>query len=72
MSDYEVPEYENRRDWMLHEPLKPIIVKYTDVTVKERLHLRDVQMRLLKEGKITKGVCQEKLGLSRKVCKFLC
>ena len=54
MSDYEVPEYENRRDWMLHEPLKPIIVKYTDVTVKERLHLRDVQMRLLKEGKITK------------------
>lgn len=50
MSDYEVPEYENRRDWMLHEPLKPIIVKYTDVTVKERLHLRDVQMGFVKKS----------------------
>ena len=39
---------------MLREPLKPITVKYTEMTMKERLHLRDVQTRLLKEGKITK------------------
>ena len=54
MSDYEIPEYKNRRDWMLREPLKPITVKYTEMTMKKRLHLRDVQTRLLKEGKITK------------------
>ncbi len=53
MSDYEIPKYKNRRDWMLHEPLKPVTVKYTEMTMERRISLREFQKQLLKDGKIT-------------------
>lgn len=53
MSDYEIPKYKNRKDWLLHEPLKPRTVKYTEMTMNERIWLRERQKQLLKDGKIT-------------------
>lgn len=53
MSDYEIPKYKNRRDWMLHEPIEFRTVKYTQMTMNQRIRLRKRQKRLLKDGKIT-------------------
>lgn len=53
MSDYEIPKYKSRKDWMLHEPLEVRTVKYTEMTMERRISLREFQKQLLKDGRIT-------------------